>query len=144
MIQAVTWFVGGILIAVSGGAEDAGPAAQGLLIEYRFENLDGLTLLDQQGRWPGRVVGEVRLAEGRHGQALALDGNGYVEVPGSDKLVYERGLSVEAWICPDKLTAGRIVDRSTPATSDSFCLDTHPGDAIRPRRSGRSGPARCV
>ena len=131
MIQAVTWFVGGILIAVSGGAADAGPAAQGLLIEYRFENLDGLTLLDQQGRWPGRVVGEVRLAEGRHGQALALDGNGYVEVPGSDKLVYERGLSVEAWICPDKLTAGRIVDRSTPATSDSFCLDTHPGDAIR-------------
>ena len=101
------------------------------MAEYRFEKLDGQTVPDQQGRWPGRVVGEVRLAEGRQGQALALDGKGYVDIPGSDKPMFARGLSVEAWICPDKLIAGRIVDRSTPATSDSFCLDTHPGDAIR-------------
>jgi hypothetical protein len=119
------------LMAASVLLADAGPPPQGLVAEYRFEKLDGQTVPEQQRRWPGQIVGEVRLAEGRHGQTLALDGKGYVKIPGSDKPVFERGLSIEAWICPDKLTAGRIVDRSTPATSDSFCLDTHPGDAVR-------------
>jgi hypothetical protein len=131
MVHIAAWLVGGILAAVPNAPADTAPPARGLVAEYRFEKLDGQTVPDQQGRWPGRVVGEVRLAEGRHGQALALDGKGYVEIPGSDKPVYERGLSVEAWIRPERLAAGRIVDRSTPATSDSFCLDTHPGDAIR-------------
>ncbi len=128
---AAAVLVSGLLMAASDSPANAGSPPQGLVAEYRFEKLDGQSVPEQLGRWPGRVEGEIRLAEGRQGQALALDGKGYVAIPGSDKPVYERGLSVEAWICPDKLVAGRIVDRSTPATSDSFCLDTHPGDAIR-------------
>lgn len=130
MVRA-TVLVSGVLMAASAATADAGSPPQGLVAEYRCETLDGQAVPDQQNRWPGRIDGEVRLAEGRQGQALAFSGKGYVEIPGSDKPVFERGLSVEAWICPDKLAAGRIVDRSTPATSDSFCLDTHPGDAIR-------------
>ncbi|MCY2991867.1 MAG: DUF5703 domain-containing protein [Planctomycetota bacterium] len=130
MVEAAL-LVNQFLMAASVLLADAGPPAQGLVAEYRFEKLDGQTVPEQQRRWPGQIVGELRLAEGRHGQSLALDGKGYVKIPGSDKPVFERGLSIEAWICPDKLIAGRIVDRSTPATSDSFCLDTHPGDAIR-------------
>jgi len=112
-------------------ANAMGAGTPGLVAEYRFESIDGGVVPEKTTKWPGRVVGRVALAPGRSGQALALDGNGFIEIPGSEKLVFSRGLSIEAWICPDRLSAGRIVDRSTPATSDSFCLDTHPGDSVR-------------
>ena len=43
------------------------------------------------------------------------------------------GLTIEAWIKPDKLPGGgaRIVDRITPGGSDGFLLDTHPGNSLR-------------
>jgi hypothetical protein len=43
------------------------------------------------------------------------------------------GLTIEAWIKPDKLgTSGaRIVDKITPGGSDGFLLDTYPGNSLR-------------
>lgn len=102
-----------------------------IVVEHRFEKLEAGVAPDQQGHWPAKATGEVRLAEGRRGQSLALDGKGYLTIPGTEKLTVAHGFSIEAWICPDRLAAGRIFDAATPATSDSFCLDTHPGDGIR-------------
>jgi hypothetical protein len=43
------------------------------------------------------------------------------------------GMSVEAWVKPQKLPGGgsRLVDKITPGGSDGFLLDTHPGNSIR-------------
>lgn len=44
-----------------------------------------------------------------------------------------KALTVEAWITPGTMPAdgGRIVDRSTPNSSDGFLLDTYPGNSLR-------------
>ncbi len=113
-------------------AQAAAPAAPPCVVaEYRFETLENRAVPETAGRWPGRAEGEVGLAPGKSGQALALGGKGHVVVPGSEKLAFVKGLSIEAWVRPERLVAGRIVDRSTPGSSDDFCLDTHPGDAVR-------------
>ncbi len=41
------------------------------------------------------------------------------------------GLQIEATITPERLTAGRIVDRITPGGADGFLFDTHPGSDLR-------------
>jgi hypothetical protein len=41
------------------------------------------------------------------------------------------GFSVEAWIKPDAMRPGRIVDKLTAGAADGFLFDTHPGDALR-------------
>jgi hypothetical protein len=118
-------------IPVLAGSTTPETTVPGLVAEYRLDKAAEGVVSETKAKWPGRVVGRVGFGPGRTGEALMLDGGGYVEIPGTEKLIFGRGLSVEAWICPDRLTAGRIVDRSTPGTSDNFCLDTHPGDAIR-------------
>jgi hypothetical protein len=44
-----------------------------------------------------------------------------------------RGMTVEAWVKPQKLPEGgaRLVDKITPGGSDGFLLDTCPGNSIR-------------
>ena len=44
---------------------------------------------------------------------------------------FSRGLTISAWIHPDQLQAGRIVDRMTANGSDGFLFDTWPGNALR-------------
>ena len=43
------------------------------------------------------------------------------------------GLTIEAWVQPEKLPGGgaRIVDKITPGGSDGFLLDTCPGNSLR-------------
>jgi len=43
------------------------------------------------------------------------------------------GLTVEAWVCPEKMPAsgGRIVDKITPGVDDGFLFDTYPGNSLR-------------
>ncbi|MBU4212179.1 MAG: hypothetical protein KKD33_06310 [Verrucomicrobia bacterium] len=91
---------------------------EGLVAAWSFEQVEGET------------VGEVALAEGKRGQALALDGKGYVQ-PAVKNLKLTRGFTIEGWICPEPLTGGRVLDCATPAASDAFCLDTFPKDGLR-------------
>ena len=44
---------------------------------------------------------------------------------------FRKGLSIAAWIKPEKLAPGRIVDRLTAGRNDGFLFDTHPGDSLR-------------
>jgi hypothetical protein len=98
---------------------------------YRFETLASATTPDDAGRLPAATEGVVELAPGRVGRGLKLDGRGYASVPGSEKQTFPDGLTLEAWVRPDLLNAGRLIDRATPGTADSVCLDTHPGNAVR-------------
>jgi hypothetical protein len=44
---------------------------------------------------------------------------------------FEKGLTITAWIKPNALHAGRILDKMTAGGSDGFLLDTDPGDTLR-------------
>ena len=46
---------------------------------------------------------------------------------------FASGLTVEAWVKPEKLPGGgaRIVDKITPGGADGFLLDTCPGNSVR-------------
>ncbi len=51
----------------------------------------------------------------------------------SQDWTFAKGLTVEAWVRAEQLTAagGRIIDNITPGGSDGFLLDTHPGNSLR-------------
>ena len=100
---------------------------------YDFNQLINGGYAEAGGHGPvATVQGQTTVIPDKTGKnALQLNGTGYLRLDVPTDLAYPRGLTIEAWICPGKLLAGRIVDRSTPAKGDSFCLDTHPGDALR-------------
>ncbi|WP_347242731.1 DUF5703 domain-containing protein [Thermogutta sp.] len=52
---------------------------------------------------------------------------------GSDKISFDSGLTIEAWVKPEQLRpgGGRIVDKVTPGRDDGFLLDTYPGNSLR-------------
>lgn len=52
---------------------------------------------------------------------------------GSEDWDFSKGLTVEAWIRPEKFGVGgaRIVDEVTPGVDDGFLLDTWPGNSLR-------------
>jgi hypothetical protein len=54
-------------------------------------------------------------------------------VPNSAAWDFSAGLSIEAWVRPEKLGGGgaRLVDKITPGGSDGFLLDTCPGNSLR-------------
>jgi len=57
----------------------------------------------------------------------------HAALDGSKEWTFEKGLTVEAWIKPEKMASGggRIVDNITPGGSDGFLLDTWPGNSLR-------------
>ncbi len=46
---------------------------------------------------------------------------------------FAQGFTIEAWLKPEKLSAGgaRIVDKITPGGRDGFLFDTYPGNSLR-------------
>jgi hypothetical protein len=105
--------------------------AAGVLADYRFETLDNGVVADQMQAMPGKVLDDVTLVPGHTGMAAHFSGRGYVQIAAPKSLSFAQGFTLEAWIYPEALGSSRIIDRSTPGTSDSFCLDTHPGDGLR-------------
>ena len=69
--------------------------------------------------------GEAALFAGDSPPAGPLDGSAGWTFPG--------GLTIEAWLKPEKLPGGggRIADKITPGGSDGFLLDTFPGNSLR-------------
>ena len=58
-------------------------------------------------------------------------GEGNVADIPSEKCDFSRGLTLEAWIQPDRVAPGRIFDKMTAGGTDGFLFDTHPGDTLR-------------
>ena len=55
------------------------------------------------------------------------------ELKDSKDWAYENGLTIEAWVHPEKMPqrGGRIVDDLTPGRGDGYLLDTYPGNSLR-------------
>lgn len=63
---------------------------------------------------------------------VAQFSGGYLRTIPQRTLNFEKGLTLEAWIRPQKdLGPARIFDKLTAGTSDGFLFDTHPGDSLR-------------
>ncbi len=58
-------------------------------------------------------------------------GMGHVHDIPNVKCDFSRGLTLEAWIRPDRVAPARIFDKMTAGGSDGFIFDTHPGDTLR-------------
>ncbi len=68
------------------------------------------------------------------GQALHLEGQGYLSVPHHARLNCKQGLTLEAWIRPTKnqgAGGARIVDKTPVGGSSAYLLDTYPGNSLR-------------
>jgi hypothetical protein len=65
----------------------------------------------------------VTYGPGKVGQAFALNGTSYVQVPNAASLQITTALTIEAWIYPTAL-GGRVVDKITAGTADGYLLDT--------------------
>jgi hypothetical protein len=78
-----------------------------------------------------------RLAAAAHDQAtpiqdgLLFAGDGTPREIPNDKLDFNRGFTLEAWINPGRTEPGRIFDKITAGGSDGFLFDTYPGDSLR-------------
>jgi hypothetical protein len=64
---------------------------------------------------------------------LIFSGKSPGPVPESAGWSFAPGLTLEAWVKPEKLISGgaRLVDKITPGGSDGFLLDTFPGNSLR-------------
>ena len=88
------------------------------------------------GRLSARAVGEVSLVdagEGLSAKALRLDGRGFLEIPHDKALDCLGGVTLEAWIRPQRLppAGARILDKSPVGVATAYLLDTYPGDSLR-------------
>jgi len=96
---------------------------------------------ERKGGFPGnsnaqliaKIIGDVQVVDSPHGDAVRLDGKGYLEVAHDQRLDLSRSCTLEAWVRPGKLPpgGGRILDKSRVGTSSGYLLDTFPGGSLR-------------
>ena len=92
-------------------------------------------------RQASAVTGSLVLGETMTTPAVAADLEGYAL--GGKSALYEARpgsaldltdeVTLEAWVKADRMSegGGRILDKSTPGTSDGYLLDTYPGNSLR-------------
>lgn len=70
---------------------------------------------------------------GANGSLYTGAPDGLRTLKGSAEWSFGDGLTVEAWVRPEKMPqrGGRIVDDLTPGQGNGFLLDTHPGNSLR-------------
>jgi hypothetical protein len=80
-----------------------------------------------------RCVGDLKPVQADGTKALEFTGKGYLEIANDDRLNLAGGLTLEAWIAPDRIgpEGARIIDRSPVGTSEGYLLDTWPGNSLR-------------
>jgi hypothetical protein len=61
---------------------------------------------------------------------MTIGAGNVADIP-NEKCDFSRGLTLEAWIKPDRVAAGRIFDKITAGGTDGFLFDTHTGDSLR-------------
>jgi hypothetical protein len=121
----------GQLASGKGEKLDKDPALVG---DWRFDARKGNAFPNAAGEdLPALIVGDVASVDSPHGNAVRLDGRGYLEVKNAPKLNLTTGCTMAAWICPKKQDpmGGRIIDRSEAGTSNGYLLDTCPGNSLR-------------
>ncbi|MGB2806980.1 MAG: DUF5703 domain-containing protein, partial [Sedimentisphaerales bacterium] len=109
-------------------------SAIGLVADWSFErSIDGLFVNKVDSELGARIVGDLSIVEHEGRKCLRLGGDGYLEVPHSEKLNLTEACTLEAWIAPEKLGGGggRIIDKSKSGTSNAYLLDTYPGNSVR-------------
>ena len=78
---------------------------------------------------------QVRDADGGlSGKMYRLDGKGWLEIPHSDALDAEKGLTLAAWIrisSEPPATGMRIFDKVTPGVDNGYLFDIYPKDSLR-------------
>lgn len=113
-----------------------------LVAWWRFED-EGAIGRDETGKHSARVVGKVKLGDGKVGKAIWLDGEGFLEVDPSPELDLTDEVTIEAWVCPKAALKGgmRIVDKTTVGTSEAYMIDTHP--QLSHRHQGMSKARTC-
>jgi hypothetical protein len=79
---------------------------------------------DDDGHW-GLLNGATpgSYAPGKVGEAFALNGANYVEIPDAPALDITMGITMSAWIYANTL-GGRIIDKITSYAVDGYLLDT--------------------
>jgi hypothetical protein len=85
---------------------------------------------------PARVVGSASTVDAGPdlgGSALHLTGEGFVEIAHTKRLNCENGVTVAAWIRPERLpeSGARIIDKSPVGAASGYMIDTYPGDSLR-------------
>lgn len=68
---------------------------------------------------------------GLSGEMFRFDGGGYVEIAHDQSLNGQDGLSLAAWVRPQKTGSMRIIDKSPVGTAQGYLLDTHPNNSLR-------------
>ncbi|MCS7253859.1 MAG: LamG-like jellyroll fold domain-containing protein [Armatimonadota bacterium] len=103
-----------------------------LIAWWRFED-EAMPGRDELGKHHAKPAGKVSISEGRFGNALWLDGNGFLEVEPSSEFDLTDAITIEAWVLPKVLQpAGmRIVDKTTVGTDEAYMIDTYPGLSLR-------------
>jgi hypothetical protein len=122
------------IAALSRGEAGAPLSDSSLAGDWSFEPSENGTLVSKAGaRLQAKAVGKIDTVDTSVGQALRLDGSGYLEIAGHPTLDLTEACTLEAWICPQELPPGgaRIIDKSQVGTSTGYLLDTHPGNSLR-------------
>lgn len=92
--------------------------------------------IDSQGasKFPGAIGGCAITGKALAAREIAgLAGVPPQTTPGAAPAMPDckAGLTLAAWVKPDTLSAGRIIDKITAGGSDGFLLDNHPGNSLR-------------
>ncbi len=85
-----------------GGIEPVGPSNPALWIKLN-EGSDTQASGDGANGQPGTLRGGATWVEGRYGQAVRLDGTGFIDVPYTPALNVFNQLTVAAWIRPERM-----------------------------------------
>ena len=88
---------------------------------------DGVFPNRANAQLPGKIVGQVTLADGPDGKCAHLDGQSWIEVPHHASLDPRDHLTMEAWVKPAQISSMRLIDKSQGGTSNGYLLDMHGG-----------------
>jgi len=111
-----------------------GIVEKGLVSYWSFNEgtVKGDTVSDVFGNNDGTFVGNPKIAKGKYGNAVELNGSSdYVEVPDDKSLQLWETYTLEAWIYQREIKSSRFIDRCTAGTSDGPHFDNHPGTKLR-------------
>ena len=118
-------------------AQSASAGAEGdasLVADWRFSDpKNGSFANSAANDLPARIVGEVDVVEDKEWPSIRLSGHGWIEVGHDERLNLTGACTLDAWVCPENLSAGggRIIDKSKAGTSNGYLLDTYPGNSLR-------------
>lgn len=107
------------------------------VVSWDFRKLENGSFQGEgSARLAAKVVGDAQSVDAGGelpGQAVRLDGKGYLEAPHAEALDCLDGVTLEAWIRPRPLpgNGARILDKSPAGAATAYLLDTYPGHSLR-------------